>query len=393
MDPKKAALLAGAAIVALGSGFMAMTLFRGNSAPKVVAAIMPRQDNGPEILIATKPLAVGTIIDPTSFRFQPWPKSLIDNAYYLKGKFDMAKLSGTVVRSTIAVGQPITAGSLVSPGDRGFLAAALGPGMRAVTFPVAGVNGSQGVAGFVFPGDRVDLVLTQSISGGAGQALKTSETIIRNLRVLATDQHSSQAVDDKGARTIVPFTNVTVESTPRIAEKITVAQTLGTLSLALRSIADNQADLERAIATGDVHLPKDDPAGERRIITEFASRPIDNQVSFVTGGDVSHFQRKSVPVEKIPPSESDPNPTQPKARPLRSGGNAPATAPGVEPLHVDSARALPVVHVSRGNTVTDVQLGSGTRGQLNAQDEIKDGFSKLFGGAASSPGAQNSGGR
>lgn len=88
MDPKKAALLAGAAIVALGSGFMAMTLFRGNSVPKVAAAIIPQQDNGPEILVATKPLPVGTIIDPTSFRYQPWPKNLVDNAYYMKGKFD-----------------------------------------------------------------------------------------------------------------------------------------------------------------------------------------------------------------------------------------------------------------------------------------------------------------
>jgi len=359
MDPKKAALLAGAAIIAIGSGFMAMTLFRGSSAPKAVAAMLPAQNTGPEILVATKPLPVGTIIDPTSFRFQPWPKNLVDNAYYLKGKVDMTKLSGTVVRSTISVGQPITTGALVSPGDRGFLAAALGPGMRAVTFPVSGVNGSSGVAGFVFPGDRVDLVLTQSIGGGSGQPLKTSETIIRNLRVLATDQHTNATVDDKGNRTIMPFTNVTVESTPRMAEKVMVAQTLGSLSLSLRSIADNQADLERAIAIGDIHLPKGDPAAERKMITDFAAHPIDNQVSFVTGGDVSHFQRKSVPVEEVKPTIDNPNPSQPLARPLHSGGNAPATAPNVEPIHVVGTKAAPtpIVHVSRGNNVTDVQLG------------------------------------
>jgi len=356
MDPKKAALLAGAAIVAIGSGFMALTMFRGGTAPKVVAAIMPTQ-TGPEILVATKPLPVGTIIDPTSFRFQPWPKNLVDNAYYIKGKFDKMSLSGTVVRSTITVGQPITNGALVSPGDRGFLAAALGPGMRAVTFPVAGINGSSGVAGFVFPGDRVDLVLTQKIESGAGQPLKTSETIVRNLRVLATDQHVNGTTDDKGNRTVLPFTNITVESTPRISEKITVAQTLGTLSLSLRSIADSQADLERAIATGDVKLPANDPAGERRIVTEFASRPIDNQVSFVTGGDVSRFQRKSVPVDMVRPTEANPTPTQPVARPLRSGGNAPATAVGVEPINSSGNSAPPVVHVSRGNAVTDVRLG------------------------------------
>ena len=357
MEPKKIALLIGAVVVALVMGFGALTMFRGHAAPKSVAALMPAQQPGPDILVATKPLPVGTIIDPSSFRFQPWPKDLVDNAYYIKGKFDMAKLSGTVVRSTITVGQPITNGALVSPGDRGFLAAALGPGMRAVTFPVAGVNGSSGVAGFVFPGDRVDMVLTQTIVGGQGLPLKTSETIVRNLRVLATDQHTNGTVDDKGARTILPFTNVTVESTPRIAEKITVAQTLGTLSLSLRSIADSQADLERAIATGDVKLPKNDPAGERRMITEFSSHPVDNQVSFVTGGDVSHFQRKSVPVAEVSPTADNPKPTQPMARPLRSGGNAPATASGIEPAHSVGATAAPIVRISRGNAITDVQLG------------------------------------
>jgi pilus assembly protein CpaB len=371
MDPKKAALLAGAAIVALGSGFMAMTLFRGSAAPKVVAAVMPQQNNGPEILIATKPLPVGTIIDPTSFRFQPWPKSLVDSAYYLKGKADISKLTGTVVRSTIAVGQPITTGSLVAPGDRGFLAAALSPGMRALTFPVAGVNGSQGVAGFVFPGDRVDLILTQTFkpsgSGGGNNPLSTTETIIRNLRVLATDQHTNGTVDDKGNRTIVPFTNVTVEATPRIAEKITVAQALGTLSLSLRSIADNQADLERAIATGSLQLPKNDPDGEKKMILDFQSRPVDNQVSFVTGGDVSHFQRKSLPL-----IDQD-GKTVPSV-PLRSGGNTPRTAFGVEPVirRAPVTSSGPTVRVARAGSAEIVELTDTRTSQQKLQDAMSD---------------------
>ena len=92
--------------------------------------------------------------------------------------------------------------------DRGFLAAALGPGMRAVTVPV---NTSSGVAGFVFPGDHVDLVLTQQVSGGGeGPPLKVSETIVRNVRVLATDQRYHR----QGRRTARPwsrpFSNVTL---------------------------------------------------------------------------------------------------------------------------------------------------------------------------------------
>ena len=117
------------------------------------------------------------------------------------------------------------------------------------------MNAATGVAGFVFPGDHVDLVLTQSVSGGGdGAALKVSETIVRNVRVLATDQRFTDK-DEDGKTLIKTFSNVTLEVTPRIAEKIAVADSLGKLSLSLRSIADNSADLERAVAAGDIKVP------------------------------------------------------------------------------------------------------------------------------------------
>ena len=119
---------------------------------------------GPKVLVAKKALPVGTIIDADSFTFQPWPKELMQGAYYVEGQPDAKNLAGTVVRYAIAAGQPVTRGSLVGPQDRGFLAAALGPGMRAVTVPV---NTTTGVAGFVFPGDHVDLVLTQQVAAAA----------------------------------------------------------------------------------------------------------------------------------------------------------------------------------------------------------------------------------
>ena len=161
-------------------------------------------------------------------------------------------------------GQPLTRGTLVGPQDRGFLAAALSPGMRAVTVPVSLTSG---VAGFIFPGDRVDMVLTQDVTGGGdGPPLKVSETIVRNLRVLATDQRVDSK-DEEGKTVVKTFSMVTVEATPRLAEKVAVAQSLGTLSLSLRSIADNTAELERAVANGEVKLPADaNPADERRLL-------------------------------------------------------------------------------------------------------------------------------
>ena len=120
---------------------------------------------GPKVLVAQRALPVGTIITADAIGFQPWPKELVQDAYFLDGEADMTKLLGTVVRFPITAGEPVTQGALVAPGDRGFLAAALGPGMRAVTVPV---SAKTGVAGFVFPGDRVDLMLTQTVKGADG---------------------------------------------------------------------------------------------------------------------------------------------------------------------------------------------------------------------------------
>ena len=86
--------------------------------------------------------------------------------YVLKGQRSEEEMVGAVVRSRIAAGEPITDGAVVKPGDRGFLAAVLSPGMRAVSVPV---NATSSHSGLIFPGDRVDLILTQSLSADEGE--------------------------------------------------------------------------------------------------------------------------------------------------------------------------------------------------------------------------------
>ena len=330
MDVKKVALLVGALVIAVVTAVMAKNMFADAGAPQAAAAQVA---TGPKILVARKALPVGTIVDQESLAFQPWPKELVQNAYYQEGapEADMTKLIGTVVRNPITAGQPVTQGSLVGPNDRGFLAAALGPGMRAVTVPVSTTNG---VAGFVFPGDRIDMVLTQTVTGGGdGPALKVSETIVRNLRVLATDQRVEPSKDETGKTVVKTFSMVTLEATPRIAEKLTVAQSLGTMSLSLRSIADNTAELERAVASGEVKLPAGaNPADERSLLLSVANRPQDKNTTYTTGGEVSRFQRSSIPARVQPPT---------------AGGSAVAAVP-----------AGPVVRVARGNAVTEVPVGA-----------------------------------
>jgi pilus assembly protein CpaB len=206
--------------------------------------------------------------------------------------------------------------------------------MRAITVPV---NASTSVAGFVFPGDRVDIMLTQEVTGGGdGPALKVTETVVRNVRVLATDQRIDSKGED-GKTEVKTFSNVTFEATPRIAEKIAVAQSIGQLSLALRSIADNSAELERAIASGEVKVPEGaNPAQERQMLLAVANRPIDTNTTYSTGGDVSRFQRRSVP-----------------ARPAAAGGQG-----GAASGSAGEVSAGPVVRVARGNNVTVVPVGA-----------------------------------
>ncbi len=336
MDRKKLVLLLGALVIAIGTALAARSMFAGAPAPQAVAAI-PQQQEGPKVLVAKRALPIGTIITADAVGYQLWPEEMVKDAYFLDGQSDMSKLMGTVVRHAVTAGEPVTQGSLVAPGDRGFLAAALGAGMRAVT---VSVSARTGVAGFVFPGDHVDLMLTQAVSGeGGGAPLRATETFLRNLRVLATDQSTESTTDETGKTVVRQFRTVTLEVTPKIAEKIQVAQTIGTLSLSLRSIADNQTDLERAIASSAVDLP--DGASreeEERLLRTAMARPQEGASSFVTGADVSRFQRSSIPTARADgPVIAAPGTPEARLAPPRPSG--------------------PVVRVTRGKDTTEEAAG------------------------------------
>jgi pilus assembly protein CpaB len=327
MDRKKLVLLVSALVIAIGTAFVARSMFAGAGAPQAEAA-MAAAPVGPKVLVAQRALPPGTIITADALSFQSWPGEMVKDAYFIEGEADMAKLIGTVVRFAVTAGEPVTQGSLVSPQDRGFLAAALTPGMRAITVPI---SQQSGVAGFIFPGDRVDMMLTQAVGGAEGTSLQVAETVLRNLRVLATDQATTQVVVDGVAQPRVSAT-VTLEVTPRIAEKVTVAQTLGSISFSLRPLADSANDLERAIAAGEVKLPDNaTPEEEEKLLKAAMAQPSDGKTSFVTGGDVSRFQRSSVPPKTATTTASG----QPAA-PVYRG---------------------PTVRVRRGSNVTDTPIG------------------------------------
>ena len=102
MDVKKIALLVGALIIAAVTAVMAKNMFSGAAAPQAVAK--QAAPTGPEVLVATRPMPVGTIINAEAFRYQPWPEGLVQDAYFIKGaeSTDPASLIGTVVRTEIS---------------------------------------------------------------------------------------------------------------------------------------------------------------------------------------------------------------------------------------------------------------------------------------------------
>ena len=191
------------------------------------------------VLVAKGDIAAGTFLNAEMLNWQAWPRDSLNESYIQQDKAKLEDFVGTVVRSRLTSGEPVTASRVVHPGDRGFMAAVLTPGMRAVT---VNVTSATGMAGFVSPGDHVDLLLTMVIHAEKDKNedpdRHLSETVLTDLRVLAMDQRISddKKSDDK-KDVIVPKT-ATLEVTPKQAEVIAVTSELGLLSLSLRSIAE-----------------------------------------------------------------------------------------------------------------------------------------------------------
>src|SRR3990172_512139 len=213
-----------------------LTAERAQVQPQVAAAPV---EPASSVLVAKSELPAGLFLKEEHLRWQAWPSETLDPGYLVEGKHDLAALVGAVVRSSIAAGQPITEGRVVRPGDRGFLAAVLKPGMRAVS---VALTPTTGISGLVFPGDRVDLVLTQSLpidETESPYAHRASETVLENVRILAIDQNLKDQAEDAA-----PAQTATIEVTPKQVEAVAVAAELGRLSLSLRSLG--RAELEAA---------------------------------------------------------------------------------------------------------------------------------------------------
>ena len=240
-------------LVLVASGLLGFGLIVWVSTRHPGSAEAARHPAAAAVLSAVHTLQPGALLKPDDLA----PKKL-DQADLPPGASpdtpaNRRDLVGAMVRRTLAPGDVILPRDVMRPGDHGFLAAVLSPGMRAVT---VGVDVVSGTAGLIWPGDRVDVILTETIADHAAPPGRqvAAETVLADVRVIAIDQRLVEGAtpDDptgKGART------VTLEVTAAQAERLAVATRLGHLSLAVRAAEAGPPDASRSTPTtwaGDV---------------------------------------------------------------------------------------------------------------------------------------------
>lgn len=208
------------------------------------------------VLVASRSLEIGSRVTPGDLTWREWPDGGVAPEYVTDRTEPQGIQSraGSVVRDAITAGEPILARKLVNPGEAGFMSAILEPGHRAVSVRI---NAETGVGGFILPGDRVDVILSyEPESEGSGRRVKTSSTVLENVRVLAIDQSPRREDDDE----VKVGSTATLELTPADAETLALAESMGDLTLALRSVADvnpdaamvDQASREKRRALGGI---------------------------------------------------------------------------------------------------------------------------------------------
>lgn len=220
--------------IALGAGGIAAFLARSagdtTPAPQPVAQL-PTVD----VLVAKNEIGLGQSVKPDDLVWQSWPASSASGSFIKRSDRPEAnkQIAGMIARAPFIAGEPIREPKLVRADGSGFMAAILPTGMRAVSTEISAETGA---GGFILPNDRVDVLLTrrEKTADKAAPEVIQSEIILPNVRVLAIDQ----APKEKEGQNALVGRTVTLELKPEQAETLARSRQAGTLSLALRSIAD-----------------------------------------------------------------------------------------------------------------------------------------------------------
>jgi len=230
MNPARIVVLT----IAVGAGGVAAYL-ASRTGPEPVAPAKPvAQMQTIEVLVARSDIPLGQSMTPADMEWQTWPAASASSSFIRRSEQPSAttQLAGSIARSPFLAGEPIREQKLAKANGSGFMAAILPSGMRAISTEISPETGA---GGFILPNDRVDVILSKREKNPdrPGDQVN-SEIILSNVRVLAVDQ----TIEEKNGQKVVVGKTATLELAPEQAEFLARARQSGTLSLALRSLAD-----------------------------------------------------------------------------------------------------------------------------------------------------------
>jgi pilus assembly protein CpaB len=247
-------LLAGLLLLtALGLGLVGYEATRP-PAPIAIANAPPPAPLTVAVLVAEHSLPAGTLMKDEDFTQRAVPSLDVPQGALTSSPEVLGSLRGALLRRYLDAGSTLLAGDILHPRDRGFLAAVLAPGARAVS---VGVDAISGNGGLIWPGDRVDVLLTQELNERIAPLARriVGETVLTDVRVVAVDQTIAQGAVAAGDNATGHLARtVTLEVTPQQAERAVVAERLGKVSLVIRAaeaVANANADLP-SVYGGDV---------------------------------------------------------------------------------------------------------------------------------------------
>lgn len=240
-------MMAAALVFGVTAAFLAKIWLENQTPEPVVAS----QSHGVElgtVVVASRALRFGMDVSKSHLSEIEWPDKAIPKGAYKKISDILNGKGKRIVLSAIARNEPVLKEKITGPGQRASLSALVGEGMKAVAIPV---NDVRGVAGFVLPGERVDILFTRTdardVVDGRPEKAAFADVLLQNVRVLAIDQ----LADDRTAKPEIVKT-VTIEVDTLQAQKVALASAVGKLSLALRSAGNTDADNTRRISLGDL---------------------------------------------------------------------------------------------------------------------------------------------
>ncbi|MDX8481453.1 Flp pilus assembly protein CpaB [Mesorhizobium sp. VK24D] len=196
------------------------------------------------VVVAAVPLKFGDTLTADKLQEIAWPAGAVPAGAFKTTKDLLAGQGTKQALQTIGVNEPVLAGKITGPGQRATLSAVLGEGMKAVSIRV---NDVLGVAGFVFPGDRVDILLTRTTQDGGGAPKSFVDVLLQSVKVLAVDQVADESKDSP-----LVVKAVTVEVNTKDAQKLTLAAGAGQLSLALRQAAAGKGEETERVTLSDL---------------------------------------------------------------------------------------------------------------------------------------------